>query len=445
MQETNNIPEDSGVGATENAAGDEGKRAAENPPPGDEPPKKKPALSSSPMDTGEPIDLSLMDKNDAAKQTPNEKAKDSSTPVATVEPSDPSKSTPPSSQGTPNNETAERTTRSSERATRSATAANTKGATTVETSDNKQPRRSSTAQAKTTSTSTGKSKESAAATTPTGTAGAKSSGKSATTGTNSSASKKTATTEQVPKVLKGLRHFSMMVCKKVEEKGQTTYNEVADELVKQVIESRKKEDPQGKFDEKNIRRRVYDSINVLLAMDIISKDKKDISWKGLPTMAHHDIEVLEREEEARKEQVQAKRRALQELLVQQICFRNLVRHNKQREMETLHAEKVPLPFILVNTNKEAVIHCNMAPDLHSVNFEFDRPFEINDDNSILTRLGMHRTTIPDLKQMVPEDLVTYCQEHGLLEDVLSGDGDDDNPLALTSVGSNRGQYFQSLD
>lgn len=33
---------------------------------------------------------------------------------------------------------------------------------------------------------------------------------------------------------KGLRHFSMRVCKKVEEKGKTTYNEVADELVEEV-------------------------------------------------------------------------------------------------------------------------------------------------------------------------------------------------------------------
>lgn len=33
---------------------------------------------------------------------------------------------------------------------------------------------------------------------------------------------------------KGLRHFSMKVCEKVKEKGTTTYNEVADELVEEV-------------------------------------------------------------------------------------------------------------------------------------------------------------------------------------------------------------------
>jgi hypothetical protein len=33
---------------------------------------------------------------------------------------------------------------------------------------------------------------------------------------------------------KGLRHFSMKVCEKVQKKGITTYNEVADELVSEL-------------------------------------------------------------------------------------------------------------------------------------------------------------------------------------------------------------------
>lgn len=36
---------------------------------------------------------------------------------------------------------------------------------------------------------------------------------------------------KVDKGGKGLRHFSMKVCEKVQKKGTTTYNEVADELV----------------------------------------------------------------------------------------------------------------------------------------------------------------------------------------------------------------------
>lgn len=47
---------------------------------------------------------------------------------------------------------------------------------------------------------------------------------------------------------------------------------------------------QQQYDEKNIRRRVYDALNVLMAMDIISKDKKEIQWRGLPKTSMNDIE-----------------------------------------------------------------------------------------------------------------------------------------------------------
>lgn len=190
------------------------------------------------------------------------------------------------------------------------------------------------------------------------------------------------------KAYKGLRHFSMMVCKKVEEKGTTTYNEVADDLVIQVIEERQKDEPGAKFDEKNIRRRVYDALNVLMAMDIIVKDKKSITWKGLPTSASQDLEMLSREKEFRLQEVIRKRQALQELLIQQVCFRNLVEHNHSEGPPSERNTKIPLPFIVVNTHSSAVIQCNMSRDLTDVMFDFSAPFEINDDNTILKRLGM---------------------------------------------------------
>lgn len=37
-----------------------------------------------------------------------------------------------------------------------------------------------------------------------------------------------------PKANKGLRQFSLRLCRKVEAKGVTTYNEVADELVTEI-------------------------------------------------------------------------------------------------------------------------------------------------------------------------------------------------------------------
>lgn len=138
---------------------------------------------------------------------------------------------------------------------------------------------------------------------------------------------------------KGLRHFSMKVCEKVQKKGVTTYNEVADELVAEFSSSDNHMSPndavsaaverhflrmmqtllttnrnlwkwgilhgffniwnlvfphlQHVYDQKNIRRRVYDALNVLMAMNIISKEKKEIKWIGLPTNSAQECQNLE--------------------------------------------------------------------------------------------------------------------------------------------------------
>ena len=51
--------------------------------------------------------------------------------------------------------------------------------------------------------------------------------------------------------------------------------------------------PPQAYDQKNIRRRVYDALNVLMAMNIISKEKKEIKWIGLPTNSAQECQNLE--------------------------------------------------------------------------------------------------------------------------------------------------------
>lgn len=97
---------------------------------------------------------------------------------------------------------------------------------------------------------------------------------------NSKKQKTTATTTLVledTRQIKGLRLFSKQVCDKVAEKKTTTYNEVADELATEI-----QHNSNTNIDQKNIRRRVYDALNVLMALDIITKDRKEIKWVGLP-------------------------------------------------------------------------------------------------------------------------------------------------------------------
>ncbi|KOB79539.1 putative transcription factor Dp-2, partial [Operophtera brumata] len=125
------------------------------------------------------------------------------------------------------------------------------------------------------------------------------------------------------KVGKGLRHFSMKVCEKVRNKGFTSYNEVADEL---------------QYDQKNIRRRVYDALNVLMAMNIISKEKKEIRWLGLPTNSVQECNSLEKEKQNRNKDAENK------------------------GIKPSPSSAIHLPFIVVNTSDKALIDCSISND-----------------------------------------------------------------------------------
>lgn len=155
----------------------------------------------------------------------------------------------------------------------------------------------------------------------------------------------------------------MKVCEKVKEKGITTYNEVADELVTEEIEGQPI-DPSN-YDQKNIRRRVYDALNVLMAMNIISKEKKEIRWIGLPTNSVQQCNSLEKENKKRRERIESKQQQLRELLLQQVSFKSLVTRNKEAEergIKPSSSSAIQLPFIIVNTHKKTHINCSISND-----------------------------------------------------------------------------------
>ena len=101
--------------------------------------------------------------------------------------------------------------------------------------------------------------------------------------------------------------------------------------------------------------------------------------------------MLQKERDAALAEIEKKKECLQELLVQNVCFRNLERRNKRFKLDEItndEDEKIALPFLVVNTAENAVIQCDMNQDKTDVVFDFNMPFEINDDNEILKRLGL---------------------------------------------------------
>ncbi|KAI4465553.1 transcription factor dp [Holotrichia oblita] len=224
------------------------------------------------------------------------------------------------------------------------------------------------------------------------------------------------------KVGKGLRHFSMKVCEKVRKKGTTSYNEVADELVAEFANSDINTLAE-QYDQKNIRRRVYDALNVLMAMNIISKEKKEIRWIGLPSNSVQECIQLEKEKQKKIQRIREKRKQLQKLILNQISFKNLAQRNKT--IEEMHGPPAPnsfiqLPFIVVNTNKKTVIDCSISNDKMEYLFHFNDKFEIHDDVEVLQQIGMLKGL--DTGECTPEDLeklkslVPKCLEDYIVQD-----------------------------
>jgi hypothetical protein len=147
--------------------------------------------------------------------------------------------------------------------------------------------------------------------------------------------------------IKGLRLFSKQVCSKVAEKGITTYNEVADELAADIQRN------SASFDQKNIRRRVYDALNVFMALDIITKDRKEIKWLGLNNTSFLEQQI--QQEESRQRQLTAKiadsQSKLDDTFKQYLCLEKVVQRNTTQPANKL----ISFPFFVVSSDSSTKI------------------------------------------------------------------------------------------
>ncbi|KAF7689660.1 transcription factor Dp-1b isoform X2 [Silurus meridionalis] len=262
---------------------------------------------------------------------------------------------------------------------------------------------------------------------------------------------------------KGLRHFSMKVCEKVQKKGVTSYNEVADELVTELSSGDNISPNESHvYDQKNIRRRVYDALNVLMAMNIISKDKKEIKWIGFPTNSAQECKDLEAERQRRLERIKQKQSQLQELILQQIAFKRLVQRNREAEQKNHRPPPntvIHLPFIIVNTSKKTVIDCSISNDKFEYLFNFDNMFEIHDDIEVLKRMGMAfglesgKCTSENLKiarTLIPKAMEPFVTDmaqgvHRQINGGFSHTNSDNGAVATMASSSNSSCHGSSRD
>ncbi|WZZ37637.1 hypothetical protein YC2023_033896 [Brassica napus] len=193
----------------------------------------------------------------------------------------------------------------------------------------------------------------------------------------------------------GLRQFSVMVCQKLEAKKITTYKEVADEIISDfatIKHNAEKPLNENEYNEKNIRRRVYDALNVFMALDIIARDKKEIRWKGLPIICKKDVEEVKRDRNKVMNSVQKKAVFLKELREKVSSLESLMLRNQEMAVKTEGpAEGFTLPLILLETNPHAVVEIEISEDMQLVHLDFNStPFSVHDDAYILKLMQEHK-------------------------------------------------------
>ncbi|XP_055124652.1 transcription factor Dp family member 3 [Symphalangus syndactylus] len=222
----------------------------------------------------------------------------------------------------------------------------------------------------------------------------------------------------------GLCHLSMKVWEMVQRKGTTSCQEVLGELIAEFRAASSHVSPNRSADDVgNIKRRTYDALNVLMAMNIISREKNKIKWIGLTTNSAQNCQNLRVERQKRLERIKQKQSELRQLILQQIALKNLVLRNqyveKQVSQQPPPNSVIHLPFIIISTSKKTVVNCRVSNNKSDYLFNFNGSLEIHNDTEVLMWMGMAfglesgSCSAEDLKMaksLVPKALEPYVTE-----------------------------------
>ncbi|GJQ11595.1 hypothetical protein GpartN1_g3386.t1 [Galdieria partita] len=238
-------------------------------------------------------------------------------------------------------------------------------------------------------------------------------------------SQSTFSLSTVPK--RGLKLMTLTICDAIQGHGSTTYAQLAQDLalvlgIPLPASSELKNDPNMAILEKNIRRRVYDCLNVLIAIGIIEKTDggRYLKWIGKtnflteqchsgsssPNVNMHketcsgiakyhknamNEQLLSQLEQKRKT-LEEKRENLELLRRQENAFQRLIDRNKKLSRQYYVREsKIELPFILVRTPPSSEIFLETTEDQTMMKFKFTELFYLHGDAEVVTGLESIQT------------------------------------------------------
>ena len=196
----------------------------------------------------------------------------------------------------------------------------------------------------------------------------------------------------------GLKEISKRVMEIIKQSGQTTYRKISDQIVSELNEKSMK-------DEKNIRRRIYDSLNVMKSMKLFHKDKvtKTIMWdynKEIDPLGENNNESNEINKENKinsadiaslKKEIKEKDKKLELLKKELMGLKNVLERNARENEKVPEDQKLYFPFIVIEfpTNKDPRIKVALNENQTKAHFGFDEVISMYGDLDAVSKIGNH--------------------------------------------------------
>lgn len=226
-------------------------------------------------------------------------------------------------------------------------------------------------------------------------------------------------------------------------------------------------------EQKNIRRRVYDALNVLMAINVIQKERKQIRWVGLPRSLNEAGMAKKDHSHDRKKALTQLRQRMFHSSLQYIGLKELAEDNKQRrrkvfekmaaeakvssrrsgllssitsdsqmffqdedsnmevsnaslasELEDDESQRIHLPFLFLNCPQKSEVECSVGIDAKEYELLFSEPFKIVEDTEVLRHTSLVRAldkgeygapqvrkAVESLPSFMTSRFVTLLNEH----------------------------------
>ncbi len=198
----------------------------------------------------------------------------------------------------------------------------------------------------------------------------------------------------------GLKEISKRVMEIIKQSGQTTYKAISDQIVNEINEKSLK-------DEKNIRRRIYDSLNVMKSMKLFHRDKnsKTIMWNydqefdplnEIDNKNEGDEKNNECKEDSKniielKKVIKEKKEKCALLNKELKGLKNVLERNNREDANVPENNKLYFPFIVIEfqNNKEPKINIALNENQTKAHLGFDEADAMYGDLDMVSKIGNH--------------------------------------------------------